>query len=71
MTDPDDLDKILKQLDKLFPSEVKSGNGKDVDYKIPFKNKPQADGLCPKCGKIGIFIRMTLCCKIHGPYAGC
>lgn len=66
MKDPDDdLADIFKQLDKLFPSEV--------DYKsIPFDTNPKVkDGLCPKCGRVGVFIRMALCCPKHGPYAGC
>ncbi len=28
-------------------------------------------GGCPKCHQRGIFIKMALCCPIHGMYAGC
>jgi hypothetical protein len=30
-----------------------------------------AAGECPKCGRVGRFIRMALSCPIHGFYAGC
>jgi hypothetical protein len=26
---------------------------------------------CPKCARRGRFIRMALCCEVHGPFGGC
>jgi hypothetical protein len=51
-----------------LPPSVKTF--KEVEIKFEIKCEPKENG-CPKCGHLGKFVRMALCCPTHGVFGGC
>ncbi len=43
---------------------------RSVYYLKKARDESKPEGTCPKCGDVGRFVRMALCCPIHGMFGG-
>lgn len=51
------------------PKRLTKTTFKDIEIALDFPKKKEEG--CPKCGHLGNFVRMALCCPIHGMFGGC